>query len=96
MEKSIYERIVDEFGTDVQIDIWIEECAELIQALTKFKRCGKTDNVYEEIADVEICIEEMKTVFKELDLIKGFKEIKLARMEAILKNHNKGAEHAQS
>lgn len=42
----------------------MEECAELIQAISKAKR-GKInrDNMIEEIADVLICIEMLKQMY---------------------------------
>lgn len=42
----------------------MEECAELIQAISKTKR-GKLDkeNMMEEIADVLICIEMLKQIY---------------------------------
>ena len=39
----------------------MEECAELIQAINK-KHRGKAHNLVEEIADVEICLEQMKMI----------------------------------
>ena len=50
-------------GDDLTLTIASEECAELIQALTKVKRYGLKDeykgNLQEEIADVLICISEL-------------------------------------
>ena len=50
-------------GDDLTLTIATEECAELIQALTKIKRYGCKDerkgNLQEEIADVLICISEL-------------------------------------
>ena len=50
-------------GDDLTLTIAAEECAELIQALTKVKRYGLKDeykgNLQEEIADVLICISEL-------------------------------------
>lgn len=63
------------FGIDAQIDMAIEEMSELTKALCKYKRSAKKykglqthplgvfDNVREEIADVEIMLEQMRLVF---------------------------------
>lgn len=77
VKRTIYKEAIDLWGFDVQIDIMIEECAELIKALSKFKRYGMdinfdTDSVIEELADVEIMVNQMKTVFGE----KRFEELK--------------------
>lgn len=50
-------------GNDLTLTIASEECAELIQALSKVKRYPFKDeckdNLQEEVADVIICIEEL-------------------------------------
>lgn len=75
MDKRI-ERIAEEYGYDAQSRQCIEEMAELTQAINKFWRkqlgCGKVglegvgfrnkeyQNLIEEIADVQIMLEQMK------------------------------------
>ena len=51
------------YGKELISTIAMEECAELIQAISKYKR-GKPDkdNMAEEIADVLISIENMKYI----------------------------------
>lgn len=50
-------------GDDLTLTIASEECAELIQSITKIKRYGfhdeYEDNLHEEVADVLICIAEL-------------------------------------
>lgn len=50
-------------GDDLTMTIASEECAELIQAITKIKRYGfkgdYKDNLQEEVADILICINEL-------------------------------------
>lgn len=77
------------FGGNAQIDVAVEEMAELTQALVKAKRYA-TDkefdrfraNVIEEIADVEIMLEQLRIIFgsheKEIDDVKTFKLKRLA------------------
>jgi len=64
--ENLYQRAIDVFGKEVQMDMCEEELAELILALKKFKR-DKTlskhksiDNLLEEIADVEIMLRQLK------------------------------------
>ena len=63
----IYDAAVQRFGKSAQVDMAIEECSELIQALCKFKRYEDVDevrdNIVEEITDVEIMIAQMKIIF---------------------------------
>lgn len=57
-------RAIDKFGIYGQIDILQEECAELIQALSKLKRAKEhgLDHVIEEMTHVLISIEVNKTI----------------------------------
>ena len=79
------------YGYEVQSNQLVEECAELIQAVSKFRRATtgagqpvadykKTvslENLIEEIADVEIMLEQIKYLLHiseaELDEVKYFK-----------------------
>ena len=59
---------IEHYGKDVQSTVCMEECAELIQAISKEKR-GNSDkeNLAEEIADVIICIEMLKQIYNITD-----------------------------
>ena len=52
--------IADHYGINPQLDQMQEECAELIVAINKHKRYGKSEQVIEEIADVELMLEQLK------------------------------------
>lgn len=67
-QKSAVEmRSIARYGIDAQTTVCMEECAELIQAISKLKRFDPEDpnnmvsrtelieNLYEEMADVQIC-----------------------------------------
>ena len=68
MEYNINVKIIAEsiqhYGKNNQSTVCMEECAELIQVISKAKR-GKIDrdNMIEEIADVLICIEMLKQMY---------------------------------
>ena len=57
-------RSIEHYGKDLQSTVCMEECAELIQAISKEKR-GKSDkdHLSEEIADVLICIEMLRQIY---------------------------------
>lgn len=64
--KEIVDFVLKNFPSNIQLDILQEECAELIQALSKYKRVDYTnfttmderlDNVIEEMAHVLISID---------------------------------------
>ncbi|MBS7389810.1 MAG: hypothetical protein KIG33_05685 [Oscillospiraceae bacterium] len=69
MEKyaAILEENIKEHGIVEETVIAMEECAELIQAISKVKRYGFVgeykDNLIEEIADVSIVIREIMMIF---------------------------------
>ena len=65
-EKTICVLAVETFGPQSQIDMAIEECAELINALCKLRRerVGAFD-VVTEIADVQIMCEQLSYMFGE-------------------------------
>ena len=64
LDDTILSDAINTYGSIAQIDIAIEECAELIDALSKFKR-GRVnaDAVITEIADVQIVVAELEQMF---------------------------------
>ena len=74
-------RVADYYGLDAQINQSMEEMAELIQALNKYRRANRSlielRNVIEEIADVEIMLEQLKYLLdiepERIDMVKAFK-----------------------
>lgn len=71
-------------GDDLTLTIASEECAELIQAITKVKRYGFRDeykyNLHEEVADVLICISELVCLgYLDIDKVAFFQKLKIAR-----------------
>lgn len=71
-------------GDDLTLTIASEECAELIQAITKAKRYGfhdeYEDNLHEEVADVLICITELVCLgYLDIDKVAKYQELKIDR-----------------
>lgn len=77
---ELYNKVIRLYGIYTQCDQVIEEIAELIQAINKFKR-GKAHNVEEEIADCEIMLEQMRIMFdsNKINKIKRKKILRLQR-----------------
>ncbi len=68
-----------------QLDMVVEECAELIQAIQKHRR--QEDNagtpmadIIEKGVDVELCLEQLKTIAAEPVLWNHFRTLKLNRL----------------
>lgn len=71
-------------GDDLTLTITSEECAELIQAISKVKRYGFHDkyeeNLHEEVADVLICIAELVCLgYLDIDKVKDYQKLKINR-----------------
>ncbi|MGN0905849.1 MAG: hypothetical protein ACI4NM_01770 [Bullifex sp.] len=78
MESDI-KKIADHYGICGQLQITMEECAELIQACSKVMRKGDRRNLIEEIADVEIMIYQLKYLFECFDEVDELKKKKIRR-----------------
>ena len=65
INNKLISKSINYYGKDVQTTVCMEECAELIQSISKLKRYGvyDTSNLAEEMADVLICIEILKQVY---------------------------------
>lgn len=73
----IYRKAFDRFGKVNQITVAIEELSELQKELCKVLRGNMNiENVVEEIADVEIMIEQLRIMFnadRDIDKVKAQK-----------------------
>ena len=60
-------RVIGFYGPDAQSMVHMEECAELIQAISKMRRNPNNEtyeNLVEEAADVLICIEQIQEIYE--------------------------------
>ena len=83
--KKILEKALDTYGSQAQITMVFEEMSELRKELCKYLR-GKNDSetiehVAEEIADVEIMLEQMKLLFGIDDDVADYREEKILRLK---------------
>jgi len=71
MNEGELEAIIKHYGAYEQLCIHTEECAELIQAISKIIRCRDDidklnackEHLKEEMADVIVCINQLKIIF---------------------------------
>ena len=78
------DKVANVNGDDLTLIITSEECAELIQAISKIKRYGfhdeYEDNLHEEVADVLICITELVCLgYLDIDKVAKYQELKIDR-----------------
>ena len=78
---EINKAAIEYYGAEMQENQCIEECAELIQAINK-KHRGREHNIPEEIADVEICLEQLKMINNCADEVERYKTAKTERLKA--------------
>lgn len=86
-ESEVLQRALDTYGSLPQIVMVFEEMSELQKELCKYLR-GKYSpaSVAEEIADVEIMLEQMKMLFCCADDVRDVRRRKVERLNVRLNN----------
>lgn len=77
--KHIYDQALSQYGISAQVDMLIEEMAELMVALLHDRR-GRETNIPEEIADVQIMLEQIIQFFGIENAVKEQKDRKIMRL----------------
>lgn len=64
-QHAVWRDSIEKYGKETQSIVCMEECSELIQAVSKRLRGkpGATDNLAEEMADVIICLYLLKEMY---------------------------------
>jgi len=86
--RELYEKALEKWGADSQVDMLIEEMAELTQVLLHIRRENRDVTVEElsdEIADVEIMLEQVKVITSCDYLVEASFEKKLKKLKKYLK-----------
>ena len=79
--KDVYNKAKSTWGIDAQVTKAIEELAELQKELCKFLLDdGNMGHITEEMADVEIMIEQLKLIFENKLEVKAVKKAKIQRL----------------
>ena len=90
-DKNLYMDAINTFGKDLQTVVAIEECSELQKELTKALRGkGNFDNLSEEIADVEIMLEQIKLIYDNQERVNYYimkKNSRIAHLISELKRY---------
>ena len=86
--RELYDKAHKKWGADSQVDMLIEEMAELTQVLLHIRRQNKDVTVEElsdEIADVEIMLEQVKVITDCNYFVEASFEKKLKKLKKYLK-----------
>lgn len=85
---DVLNRAIAHWGADTQTDKAIEEMGELLQAIMKYRHKGHSPerlaSLLEEIADVEIMMTQLRTIYDKDIRIPAIKEYKMNRLDEIL------------
>jgi NTP pyrophosphatase (non-canonical NTP hydrolase) len=82
---EILQKAIDAYGEPMQEDICIEEMSELTKALIKYRRAhgaekyAVRDNIREEIADVQIMLDQMRMIYGDTMEQENFKVQRLEK-----------------
>lgn len=77
---DVLKTAIEVYGADNQELVALEECCELVTAINH-KRRGREHNIAEEIADVEIMLEQLKIINNCGADVDKIKKQKIARLE---------------
>lgn len=94
-EENILLQAIVEYGAEAQTDMMIEEMSELTKALLKHRRKESKetlDNILEEIADVQIMLDQMKLIHDDEKATDEYRDAKLLRLAARLGSAEDAAE----
>ena len=89
--KEILQKAIDTYGKDAQQDMCIEEMSELTKAICKIKRNRYNitnklkEDLYEEIADVYIMLEQLEMIFDCEPEVRDLMAYKIRRLEGRLR-----------
>lgn len=76
---------LNKWGAQMQMILTMEDLAELTKEISKHIRgFSNNEEIAEEIADVEIMLEQLKLIFNNSKAISHYKEIKLIRLEQLI------------
>lgn len=84
---DFYRTVLDTYGAAEQVWMLVEECSELLNAVSKYRR-GRVakEDIITELADVNIMVEQMAVLFG-WDSFVSEKERKLQRLHDRLARH---------
>lgn len=78
---------IEFYGNENQLHVAVEEMAELQKELMKrFRGAHNTEEIAEEIADVEIMMEQLKIIFGIGIRTEKYKEYKMQRLKERIEN----------
>jgi NTP pyrophosphatase (non-canonical NTP hydrolase) len=88
MKKDLFKQCYDLWGENSQLNQTIEECSELIKAITKWNRgIGTKEQMAEEVADVELMCQELRFILGD-KLVNKYRRAKIKHVKELLDEGN--------
>ncbi len=86
-DEVIHRKAIKHFGKNTQMGVLQEECAELIQAISKHvnRKIDNVENIMEEIAHVDMLLDTMKLIFDK-NKIEAYKREAIERFKSFLES----------
>lgn len=69
ISQKLLEQMIQKYGESKQLDIAIEECSELIKAISKYKREEKIDDMYLRIASIAEEEADVRIMLAQIDIM---------------------------
>jgi DNA polymerase III delta prime subunit len=107
-EEEIDKKAIETWGKKLQVIVTVEELSELSKELMKYLRkseLGKIDNrileacnsrILEEMADVEIMLNQLKMIFNNKERFESYKKLKLEKVENWLSKSKEVMTHIEN
>lgn len=93
-DNAICQAALETFGKELQVTMAIEEMSELTKELCKNSRGQEnTTHIAEEIADVEIMLQQMVMLFDCAGQVDEFRRYKLERLAELIKEKKHGKKY---
>jgi hypothetical protein len=89
-DNEVFRKKIELKGKANLVSVSAEECCELSKELLKFLRSkGDIQHLAEEVADVEICIEQLRMIFPKLNtLTPMYRKFKIDRLRLVYLEEN--------
>ena len=86
VDRSVFNRVIAKFGVEHQVSLIMEECSELILAISHYRRGRvKSDAIMEEVVDMTIMLEQVRLIYDPDDIEFGkIYKRKINRLEKLI------------
>ena len=89
--EDVFRRAIEKYGANAQKMKAIEECGELIRAVSRDLQGQKDpENIAEEIADVAIMLDQLQEIYRNRETVELIRKLKARRLRYRMKAEKGG------